>query len=182
LEIQCYFDTRNFDLVPLDRVFNDRWLNKTFKRPDIRKEIDAAVSDIYANIKVLERIPDYGATAKTLYLETLDMGAALKQVDTMKANAEKLAREQAEREDRERREQIERNRKALEQEKEESVPPSERMNELVNEALDIPMPEVETPQKPEIMEFTLRFRGTKEKLFALKAWMNDNGIAYEKIG
>ncbi|MDR2049693.1 MAG: hypothetical protein LBP69_09600 [Treponema sp.] len=56
------------------------------------------------------------------------------------------------------------------------------MNELANQALDIPVPEAETPKKPEIMEFTLRFRGTKEKLFALKAWMGENGIAYEKIG
>jgi F0F1-type ATP synthase membrane subunit b/b' len=182
LEIQKYFDTKNFDLVPLDRIFNDRWLNKTFKMPDIRKEIDSVITDIYANIKILERIPDYGITAKTLYLDTLDMAAALQQVDTMKANAERLAKEQAEREERERREQIERNQKALEQEKKESIPPSERMNELVSQALDIPVPEVEASQKPEIMEFTLRFRGTKEKLFALKAWMNENGIAYEKIG
>jgi hypothetical protein len=182
LEIQEYFDTKNFDLVPLDRIFNDRWLNKTFKMPDIRKEIDSAVSAIYANIKILERIPEHGVTAKTLYLNTLDMAAALQQVDTMKANAERLAREQAEREERERREQIERNRSAIEKEKRESVPPSERMDELVNQALDILMPEAETPQKPEIMEFILRFRGTKEKLFALKAWMNENGIAYEKIG
>ncbi|MDR2049694.1 MAG: DUF1351 domain-containing protein [Treponema sp.] len=90
LEIQKYFDAKNFDLVPLDRVFNDRWLNKTFKMPDIRKEIDSVIADIHANIKMLERIPDYGITAKTLYLDTLDMSAALKQVDTMKANAERL--------------------------------------------------------------------------------------------
>jgi hypothetical protein len=182
LEIQHYFDTKNFDLVPLDRIFNDRWLNKTFKMPDIRKEIDSAVSSIYANIKILERIPEHGATAKALYLDTLDMAAALQQVENMKINAERLAKEQVEREERERQEQIEQNRNALEKEKRESVPPSERMSELVNQALDIPMPEIETPQKPEIIEFTLRFRGTKEKLFALKAWMNENGVAWEKIG
>jgi hypothetical protein len=180
--IQDYFNTKQFDLVSLDKLFNQKWLNKTAKMPEIRKELDVIISDIYANIKVLERIPDYGVTAKTLYLDTLDMAAALRQIDVMKANAERLAKEQAEREERERQEQVERNRKALEQEKRDVAPPSKRMNELVREALDIPLPEVEVPQKPEIMEFTLRFRGTKEKLFALKVWMNENDIAYEKIG
>jgi hypothetical protein len=181
-EIQEYFDAKDFNLVSLDRIFNSRWLNKGFKKPDIWKEIDAKTAGIYADIKALERIPDYGATAKTLYLDTLDMAAALRQIETMKANAERLAKERAEREERERRERIEQNKKALEQEKYESVPPSERINDLVNRALEIPIPAVEQTGKPEIMEFTLKIRGAKEKLFALKAWMSENDITYEKIG
>jgi F0F1-type ATP synthase membrane subunit b/b' len=180
--IEEYFNTKDFFLVPLDKIFNDRWLNKTYKMTEIRKEIDGLISKIYTNIKILEQIPNYGATAKTLYLDTLDMEGAMGQINTMKANAERLAKEQAEREERERREQIARNSEALEQEKQESTPPSERMNDLVSQALDIPLPEVEVPEKPEIMEFTLRFRGTKKKLFELRAWMAANDIAYEKIG
>jgi hypothetical protein len=179
--IEGYFNTKNFDLVPLDKIFNQKWLNKTAKIWEVRKEIDAIIADVYANIKVLEQMPEYSATAKTLYLETLDMGAALRQIETMKANAERIAKEQAEREERERREQIERNKKSLEQEQQESIPPSERIKALAHEALEIPLPEVEVPPKEEIMEFTLRIRDKKTRLFLLRAWMDKNDMAYEKI-
>jgi hypothetical protein len=179
-EIDVYFAGKNFDLVPLARLFNERWLNKGFKPADIRKEIDAKIAEIYGNIKVLERIGEFGPTAKTLYLDTLDMAAAMRQVDTMKANAEKLAREKVEREDRERQAQIDANRRELAREEREAAKDA-KVDDLVNQALRIPEEEPSAqPEKPKVYQMTLRFSGTEEKLRALRGWMSNNGIIYEK--
>jgi hypothetical protein len=178
VEIQTYFNSRNFDLVPLDKFFNYRWLNKTCKMLEIRKEIDDTITMIYGNIKILENITEYGPIAKALYLDTLDMGAAMREVETLKANAELLAKEKIEREERERREQIAKNYKTERTEKI-IADKQEEMKSLVGEALNVKEPEV-TPD-PEIMEFTCRFKGTKEQLFGLREYMTNNGIAYEKI-
>jgi hypothetical protein len=178
-EIQAYFGGKDFDLVPLDMFFDDRWLNKGYKMPDIKKEIDGQIEGVYSNIKILESIADHGMAAKAFYLETLDMGTAMSRVQSLKDNAERLAREKANREEREVQEQVARNIDQERKEERAAVRESEIKN-LANEALDIKEPTA--PDGPEIMEFTLRFRGPKEKLFEMKKWMTTNGIAYEKIG
>jgi hypothetical protein len=182
-EIQAYFDGKGFDLVSLNKFFNDKWLNKTFKLPDIKQEIDAAIAEVYANIKILENIADHGMIAKAVYLETLDMGEAMRRVETLKANAERLAREQAAREERERQERVARN-AAEERREEREAERAERVQSLAAEALDLPE---ETASKasaameqPGTMEYTLRFRGTREQLLKLREYMTANGIVYEK--
>jgi len=176
-EIRAYFNDKKFNLVPLERFFDGRWLNKTCKMADIKKEIDDFISTVYGNIKILENIAAYGVIAKSSYLETLDMGAAMRQVETLKANAERLAREKIEREQRELKEQVERN--AAEQRREvKIIQKEERIKSLVDEAMDVPEPET----RSEILEYTLKFRGTKEQLLKLKQYMTNIGIAYEKVG
>ena len=173
-EIQAYFDTKGFDLVQLDKFFDDKWLNKTYKMTDIKKEIDSVISAIYSNIKILENIAEYGLTAKAFYLETLDMGEAMRQVETLKANAERLAREKVERETREVQAQVAQN--AVEEREAEKA---ERVKSLAAEALDLPEPAISA--RPKIYEVDLRIWATEIKLKSLKEWMTINEVAYEKI-
>jgi hypothetical protein len=180
-EIQAYFDGKDFDLVSLDMLFDDRWLNKGYKLPDIKKEIDARIAEIYSNIKILESIPGPSAIAKAFYLETLDMGAAMLKLQALKDNAERLAREQAEREQREHQAQIDRNRQEQQTEQRQTEK-DERVHDLVSAALDLPQEPTREPAAPKLYATTLRFIGTREKLDALKVWMSQNGISYEKVG
>ena len=177
-EIQAYFDGKNFVLAPLEKIFNYRWLNKTVKMAEIKKEIDDTISMIYTNIKILESIAEHGIIAKAFYLDTLDMGAAMRRVDALKENTERLAREKIEREERERQALISIN-NAIEREEAKEAEKKEAIKSLVDEALCIEEPE--TQIEPEIIEYTLRFRGTKEQLFKLREYMTVNGIVYEKI-
>jgi hypothetical protein len=165
--IQEYFNAKNFNLVPLERIFNERWLNKTCKLPDVQKEIDAKIAGIYENIQILERIGDQGLTAKAFYLQTLDITAALKQVDELKANAERLEREQKEREE-----------QKLQKQAEEKV-----QEELEAIPMETPVASAEPvqPDVPKVFEYVCRFRGTREDLAAMRMWMVDHNIAYEKI-
>jgi hypothetical protein len=180
-DIEAYFNGKNFDLVPLEKIFNDKWLNKTFKMPDIKQEIDAAISAIYSNIKILENIADHGMTAKAFYLETLDMGEAMRQVEALKANAGRLVREELNRQERERQDQVFRN--AAEERREEyQAAREEKVKSLAGEALDIGGPETsEAAAASRLIEYTLRFRGTEQQLLKLREYMTANGIAYEKI-
>jgi gas vesicle protein len=179
-EIQAYFDGKNFVLVPLDMFFNDRWLNKGYKLPDIKKEIDGKIAEIYGNIKVLENIADHGTIAKALYLETLDMGAAMLKVQTIKDHAVRLAQEQVEREQREHQAQIDQNRQEQWQEQRQAQT-EKRVSDMASQALDLPQEPVHEPAVPKLYTATLRFFGTKEQLEALKVWMSQNGISYEKV-
>ena len=181
-DIKAYFDGKNFDLVPLEKFFNTKWLNKTFKMPDIKKEIDAAISAIYSNIKILENIADHGMTAKALYLQTLDMGEAMRQVEVLKANAERLAREEMNHQTREHQDQVSRN-AAEERREEHQAAREEKVKSLADEALDIERPKAQgaAAAAPPLMEYTLRFRGTEQQLLKLREYMTAQGIAYEKI-
>jgi len=178
--IQTFFDGKNFDLVPLDKFFNDKWLNKTYDVRDVKKDIEETISGIYSNIKILENIAEHGMTAKAFYLETLDMGAAMRQVETLKINAERLAREKVEREERELQAQVAQN--AIDERKVTQVwGKAEAVISLAAEALDIEEPATSAPSPPQIITYTLRFKGTEEQLKKLREYMTANNVAYEKL-
>ena len=182
--IQTFFDSKKFDLVPLDRFFNSKWLNKTYDMRDVKKEIEETISGIYGNIKILENIAEHGMTAKAFYLETLDMGAAMRQVETLKANAERLAREKVEREEREHKAQIAQN-AAEERRETREASKAETAQSLAASAMDIEESMPSTPSTPSnapvYRTFTLRLTGTDEGLKIVKECMTANNVAYEKI-
>jgi hypothetical protein len=178
-EIQAYFDGKKFDLVPLDRIFDERWLNKGTKMKDVREQIDAKVAGIYRDIEVLERIPEHGQTAKAFYLETLDMGAALRKVDIIKENAERLAREEAAREERKNLEYVAAN-AASERQEERTVVRGKKVQSLVDQALDLPTGTAAAQAKPRIGRYTLQFEGTEQQLLKLREYMTSVGIPYRK--
>jgi hypothetical protein len=179
-EIQAYFDGKNFDLVPLELFFDDRWLNKGYKLQDIRREIDGKIGEIYGNLKVLESIADHGTIAKALYLDTLDMGAAMLKVQNLKDSAARLAREQVEREARERQAQLERN-AAEEQEEAWQADKEDIIHDMAADALDIEDQIPPEDTAPTIYEFTCVFQGTRDQLLKLREYMTSLGVTYEKL-
>jgi hypothetical protein len=84
--------------------------------------------------------------------------------------------------ERKHREQVEENRRDLAREERERVTPDERAASLAAEALELPEePYPETQEGPPLIEFVCRFWGTEENLRAMREWMSDHDIAYEKI-
>jgi hypothetical protein len=179
--IEEYFATKKFDLIPLERLFDNKWLNKGAKLPQIKKELDAKIAEVFQNIEVLEQIPEHGPMAKALYLENMDMAAAMRQVNTIKANAEKLAKEQVEREERKLREQVMENRREQEREELDRKAPDERTGDLARLALDLPKETPAVMSKPIIIEYICRFRGEEGSLRAMREFMSAHNVAYEKI-
>lgn len=173
-QIEQFWSVQNFDLVTLDKIFDQKWLNKTTKNKDIFEEIEKKIAAIYDGIKTIEAFGVDVDTLKPIFLETLDIGATIQQGNRLRENREILAKEEAERKERE----------ALKakQEAQEELG-REEMRSQVNEQIATIAAQaagVEVDLDPEIT-YTLKFKAKKSVLFALRQYMIDNGITYEKI-
>lgn len=176
-QIEEFWKCQNFDLVALDKVFDQKWLNKTVKNKEIFEEIEKKISAIYAGIKTLETLgidAEALAILKPFYLDTLDIGQAAEQWNRIKQNRERLAKEEAERNEREALKAKQAAQEELgheEMEAQKSEPMAILAAQATGEKADL---------DPE-MSYTLKFKAKKSVLFALRQYMIDNGITYEKI-
>jgi hypothetical protein len=176
-QIEQFWKCQNFDLVALDKVFDQKWLNKTVKNKEIFEEIEKKISAIYAGIKTLETLgidAEALAILKPFYLDTLDIGQAAEQGNRIKQNRERLAKEEAERNEREALKAKQAAQEELgheEMEAQKSEPMAILAAQATGEKADL---------DPE-MSYTLKFKAKKSVLFALRQYMIDNGITYEKI-
>ena len=172
--ITVFFNTRQFSLVPLEKIFDDKWLNKTVKMKDVQEDIDAKIKKIYADIKTIEAFGGDVETLKPLYLETLDIGATIERGRTIQENRELLEKESAERAEREKKAKMQEQQTELARE-EVKVQEQAPVASLAQQAAGVPVDE-----DPE-MTYTLRFKAKRSVLFALRQYMTDNGIEYEKL-
>ena len=123
--IELLWQTKNFDLFPLDKIFNPKWLNKTFKESDIIAEMDAVIEKTYKDLKTIESFSDIADVLKAHYLMCLDIGDTLDYGEELKKQNEIAQKEKAEREEREHEEKIRQQKLATyaeEEEKEQNAP------------------------------------------------------------
>ena len=173
-QIEQFWAVQNFDLVKLDKVFDQKWLNKTSKNKDIFDEIEKKIDDIYTGIKTIEAFGVDVDTLKPLFLECLDLGKTIEQGNRLKENRERLAKEENERKEREAAKskqdaQKELDKEAIQEQKNEPI--ANLAAQAMGEAFD---------NDPEIT-YLMRFKGKKSVLLALRQYMIDNNITYEKI-
>lgn len=98
---------KNFNLVPLDRIFNAKWLNKTTKLAAVDAEIDTIIKNITGDLASLDAFGEDTSTLKELYLSTLNLQQTLNKGAELKANRERLAQLEAEKKAREEKEKAE---------------------------------------------------------------------------
>ena len=98
---------KNFNLVPLDRIFNEKWLNKTTKLAAVDAEIDTIIKNITGDLASLDAFGEDTAILKDLYLSTLNLQQTLNKGAELKANRERLAQLEAEKKAREEKEKAE---------------------------------------------------------------------------
>jgi hypothetical protein len=173
-QIEQFWSVQNFDLVKLDKIFDQKWLNKTAKNKDIFEEIEKKISDIYDGIKTIEAFGVDVDTLKPIFLETLDIGATIQQGNRLRENRERLAKEEAERKERESLKAKQVAQKELDSEsiqEQKNEPIASIAAQAMGEAFD---------NDPEIT-YLMRFKGKKSVLLALRQYMIDNNITYEKI-
>lgn len=90
-EIQEIWNSKNFNLVNLDRIFNSKWLNKSVKMSAIEKEIDSIINSINTDLQTLDSYSEDTTQLKEIYLSTLSLQAALNKGAELKANRERIA-------------------------------------------------------------------------------------------
>lgn len=87
--------------LQLNRIFNDKWLNTTYKMQDITAELAMAVTMINNNVATLNALPEFGFEALEEYKRTLDFNKALLEgqrladIQKRKEEAQKIAEENA---------------------------------------------------------------------------------------
>lgn len=84
------------DLIPLEKLYDSRWENKTYKETDITKEIQDVVKKADSEVKVIEELKsEFEFQIKDTYFRTLDLGQALiekQRLEKQKELQEQLAK------------------------------------------------------------------------------------------
>ena len=171
-QILNYWNSTDFSLFSIEKVFNEKWLNKTVKIAEVKKAIDEIQNKTYSDLKTLESITT-NETVKAFYLECLDIGTAIQKAKDIEEK-KRLAEEE-----KQRRLEKETTEKLVQQRKEETVSiQEENLNNLAVETLKQQGHKIDTDP---IETYTLRFRGKRSQLHALKRYMTENGIIYDKV-
>lgn len=145
------------DLISLEKIFNDRWLNKTYKIEDIEKEIQETFKSIKEGLETIESLNSkYETELKAYYLDTLDLSSAIKRNNELMTKDEILNKQSEVR--------------VEEKKLEEEVKLQEMATAKVEEKVFDPE-----------MTYTLKITGKKSQLLALKTFLNTNNMTFEKI-
>lgn len=172
--IELLWQTKNFDLFPLDKIFNPKWLNKTFKESDIIAEMDAVIAKTYKDLKTIEGFSDIADVLKAHYLICLDIGDTLDYGEELKKQNEIAQKEKAERAEREHEEKIRQQKLATYEEQEET----ERNAPIADMAsLALQATGHEAPAKVR-KEYVFTVKVFDEELTNLKLTLNNLGIEF----
>ena len=168
-QIERFFEGAVGDLeevLPLSKIWNDRWLNATYPMKDIEKEIIERIRKTHSDIGIIVamQLPCCDQMLST-YLETLDMSRAME---------EKHKYEQAQ--------------KAKAQAKQaEPALDSPAAQQTVSVEKERTVAQMNTPQEaageaiPELRVLDFRVWVTPEQMQALKAFLVQNHIRYGRV-
>ena len=161
--IEELWERKGITLLPLSKLWDDKWLNKTKRLPAVEKEIGEKLLKIEAELDTLAAVDtEDGEVLRAYYLDCLDLQRTLAYSATLKANRQRLQEEQARR-------QAEAEAQAT---REAYVAPTAEPAPTTYEAHEAVIPEV--------LERTMVVRGTREQLIALAEFMNAEGIWFKK--
>ena len=163
--IEELWERKGITLLPLSKLWDDRWLNKTKRLPAVEKEIGEKLLKIEAELDTLAAVDtEDGDVLRAYYLDCLDLQRTLAYSSTLKANRQRLQEEQARRQA-EAEAQAQATRAAY-------VAPTAELAPTTYEAPEAVIPEV--------LERTMVVRGTREQLIDLAEYMKASGIWFRK--
>lgn len=143
--------------IRYEKIHKDEWLNASKKMPAVKKDIDAIVEKIKAELVTIEALGSDTTELKAMYFEGLSLTDTITAYERRKAEKQRIEQAKAEAE-------------RIAAEKKNAEPTPEKQPETVAQ--------VEEPAKL----FTIAFKvtGTAEQLNALKAYMSENGLKIER--
>lgn len=160
-EIYDYWSTLDFKIISLDKIFNDKWLNKTYSMKQVMLDCESAIEKYTTELETIKNSceEEDREIGMSFYLETLNLNDTLIKLNQLKANRAAL--------------------KAAEEQKKETV-------EIKTEPVTEPVTETNIPQNSQqisqqIEEYTLRIKGPREKMFALRQFIINSGLEYIRL-
>lgn len=150
-------------IVPLERIFDPTWLNATVKTKAVEAELTTMVQQTEDDLQVLDMVePEFAAAVRARYMETLNIGAALRYKQTLVAAAEAAKRRS-------------------EAMAAPAAAPAQEP-EPVQEEPDAHVVEPVQDEEPvKLYRLRLEIHLTQYQANALKRFLEENGIAYMKI-
>ena len=169
--IQTEWDSRKFDLFSLDKVFNPKWLNKTFKMADVAAEIGAIIDRTYRDLKTIEKFSSDADTLKAHYLMNLDIADTLDYGEELQKKRQLAEKEMKQRAEREHLERIE------EQKKEIRIDSAE----IARRASIAALVEEASGEKVDrdLTEYVIAVKVTETQLVGIKNYLTMQGVEYE---
>lgn len=163
-EIEEYFNSVAGDtaiVLPFEKVFDQKWLNKTAKMDDIKSSIDITLNAVKKNLGILHGMQSqYETEMIEAYLDSLDMGVALETKNRLEEKAAQIARMKAEQE----------------QKKQEVVTPT-----VVTPTVVTPTPVAPAPKQEPVKFYDVRLFMTETQKNLFKSFVVSNGIKYTKV-
>lgn len=171
-EIAAYYSeagTQIIDQVPLEAIFNPKWLNKAYRMESIKAEIDATVARILESMDTIRSScgQDVAACLETYLHGGLDLAAAIRKHQAL----EKVRRDEAARE---------------EQKSREAMPQrlADLRSSLTGEPVQQPAPATTAPQEAAHPTQHVDFRvyyTSKAQLMGLRQYMIDHNIHFGRV-
>ncbi len=169
-EIDDLWEKKGFNLVPLSKIFDAKWLNKTATIKTIDAEMAKKIADINDDIATIEAIGADVELLKSIYLDTLNVNTTIQYANTLKQNR---IRAEAD---------------ALAKAQEAIKPKPEIIPEAVlpvTETASVPIrsspPPASLAPEQDIYIRAFKVTTTRENIIQLGNFMNQNGIKFEKI-
>ena len=153
--------------VDFNLIYNEKWLNKTFKMADIEKDMNVSIEKINSDLNVISRIANSSDDAQRMqskYLLCLNLERVLNEYS---AEQEKLKQIQAE--------GVKENNVEVFDE-EQTTPTTIKVN-----AENKNYHEVKTEPNETVFEVRMAVYGTQEQLTALHEFIKANNIRIQKI-
>lgn len=164
-EIDTMWARKGFELVPLAKISDPKWLNKGTAFKAIEADMDAKVARIHDDIATIEAIGEDIELLKSLYLDTLNLNNTIQYARTLKENRER-ARAEAEA------------RAQAVQAQPVYDSPQQPAEEKVT---DIPSMTFAEVAQSELYIRAFKVTTTRENILRLGEFMNENGIKFEKL-
>lgn len=147
-----------YNKITVDKIWNEKWLNKTFALSKIKEEMQAQIDDIEGDLNAIKELcgedKQKCLTLQSKYLRTLDFQLVLLEYNAETEAAKKIIAEE----------------KAVKAEQEPITVVSEEPQEEV---------EVQTEVQEAIYEIKFAVIGTEKQIKALSQFMFDNNIKFE---
>lgn len=155
------------ELVPLEKIQNPRWLNKTYTLAAIEDDIKTQFAKVRSALHSIEGAveAEYRDTVRMVYLDSLDLGMALQKKTELAEQKAKMQRAAAERQ--------------LQAMREMSADNSSPSPAPVTQPT-APTSHVSVQAEPELC-LDFRVWATKSQLQALKEFLRNNQIKYGRV-
>lgn len=163
------------DIIPFERILDQKWLNKTTTMKSVRAALEDKAKRVNVDVALLDGVdPEFMAAVRTKYIETLDITIAMNYQDRLIEDKARFQAQEAARQQRLAQMAARQSQIPTQAEK-----PPVAVQEPVREPAREPAPQPTVSEK--LYPLTLAFQLTKAQAAALKQFLADNNIQYQKI-